>query len=74
MPKQKTFQVHKKKSKYPISPLVKLHTKKLKTPKMTTKKLKTPEFQNLKTKNLQSSQKERHIPHFLTCETLDKKN
>jgi hypothetical protein len=35
----KTFKVHKKKGKYMLSPLVKLHTTKLKTPKMTIRKI-----------------------------------
>ncbi len=51
--KQKTFQVSKRKSN--ISTLVKLHTKKLKTPKMTRRKLKISNFQNKKKKNFQSS-------------------
>jgi hypothetical protein len=50
---------------------VKLHTKKLKTPKMTRKQLKTLEFQNMKTKNLQTQEK-KHIPHFLACEISHK--
>jgi hypothetical protein len=40
---------------------------------MTKRKLKSPKFQNTKMKNLQSSQEERHIPRFLTCETSHKK-
>ncbi len=50
-------QQNKKPSKFPkekkISyfPLVKLHTKNLKTPKITRRKLKIQEFQILKTKN-----------------------
>ncbi len=51
--KQKTFQVSERKTN--ISTLVKLHTKKLKTPKMTRRKLKIAKFQNKKTKNFQNS-------------------
>ncbi len=43
---------------------------------MTRRKLKTLEFQNKqkkKKKPLQSSQDERHIPHFLACEISHKK-
>ncbi len=47
---------------------MKLHTEKLNTHKMT-REIEDLEFQNAKTKNFQSSHEERHIPHFLTCET-----
>jgi hypothetical protein len=67
--KTKDFQSFQKKSKYPISPLAKLHTKKLNTPKIKCRNFNIPKFQNMKTKNFQSSREERHIPHFLTCET-----
>jgi len=51
---------------------MKLHTKKTKDPKMTRKKLKTSDFQNMKTKQFQSSQEERQIPHLPPCETSHK--
>jgi hypothetical protein len=54
---------NKKPSKfYPITPLVKLHMKKLQTPKMTRAKLKTSELQKTKTKNLQSFKKKIKYP------------
>jgi hypothetical protein len=40
---------------------------------MTRRKLKTLEFQNTKTKTLQSTQEERHIPRFLTWEISHRK-
>jgi hypothetical protein len=39
IPKQKTFKVYKKKSKYLNSPFVKLHTKKIKDPQNEKKKI-----------------------------------
>jgi hypothetical protein len=40
---------------------------------MTKRKLKTPKLQNIKTKDLQSSQEENPIPHLPPCETSHKK-
>jgi hypothetical protein len=59
--KTKTFKVHKKKGKYPFSPVVKLPTK-LKSPKMIKKSFKISKLQNTKTKNLQSSQENKQLP------------
>jgi hypothetical protein len=55
IPKQKPFKVHMKKGTYPISSLVKLHTKKFEDPQMIRRKLKILEIQNMKIKNFQSS-------------------
>jgi hypothetical protein len=44
----------------------------VKPSKWQEEKLKILKFQNMKTKNLQSSQEEKYIPSFLTCETSHK--
>jgi len=41
---------------------------------MTRRKLKFLELQNTKTKNLQSSDEEKQIPHLCPCETSHKEN
>jgi hypothetical protein len=45
----------RRKTNTPSPPLVKIHTKKFKTPKMTRRKLKTPKLSNIKIKILQTS-------------------
>jgi hypothetical protein len=62
--KTKDLRSFQNKIKYPISPLVKLHTKKLKTG-YDKKQIE----ENRKTKNFQSSHEKKHIPHLLICET-----
>jgi hypothetical protein len=51
-----------KKIAYPISSLVKLHTKKFEDPQNDKKKIKDSGTSNMKTKNFQRSQEERQIP------------
>jgi hypothetical protein len=61
--KTKYLRSFQKTRKYLIGPLVKLHTKKIRTPKLTRRKLKIPKFQNTNTKNFQSShEKKAHTP------------
>jgi len=55
IPKRKTFKIHKKSCKYLVCPLVKLHTKKLKTPKMARRKIEKFGIKKTKTKNLPNS-------------------
>jgi len=63
------FEISRRKSNALSYPLVKLHMKKLKIPKNDKKKIE----KNTNTKNFPNSHEERHIPHFLTCETSHKK-
>jgi len=52
---------------------VKLHTKKLKTPKMIRRKLKTQELPNIKTKNPSKFTRKKVDSPFPPCETSHKK-
>jgi hypothetical protein len=51
-----------KKNAYPISSLVKFHTKKFADPQNDKKKIKDSGTSNMKAKKFQSSQEERQIP------------
>jgi hypothetical protein len=52
---------------------VKLHTKKLKTPKMIRRKLKTQELPKIKTKNPSKFTRKKVDSPFPPCETSHKK-
>ncbi len=58
-----------RKNKIPLIPLVKFHTKKQKTPKWKKKNWITSKLQNIKIKNLQSSQEEMQMPPLCPSDT-----